>query len=108
MPQGKLAELRVLFEMAAFHGWTAGALWDNTKRATHHFRDIDRLEMLGEEKWQEGTATLCKPFTNATVRYFDHGRGRGSAVVARRVETPTRAQANEHAFRRSPTGAAGS
>ena len=23
-------------------------------------------------KWQEGMATFCKPFTKATVKYFDH------------------------------------
>ena len=28
--------------------------------------------MVGEKKWQEGMATFCKPFTKATVRYFDH------------------------------------
>jgi hypothetical protein len=67
--QGKL---RVLFDMTGFHGWTAGALWEDTKFAMHHFGDIDRLAMVGEKKWQEGMATFCKPFTRATVRYFDH------------------------------------
>jgi hypothetical protein len=64
--------LRVLFDMTGFHGWTAGALWEDTKFAMHHFRDIDRLAMIGEKKWQEGMATFCKPFTKATIRYFDH------------------------------------
>lgn len=65
-------KLRVLFDMTGFHGWTAGALWEDTKFAMHHFRDIDRLAMVGEKQWQEGMATFCKPFTKATVRYFDH------------------------------------
>ena len=64
--------LRVLFDMTGLHGWRAGALWEDTKFAMHHFRDIDRLAMIGEKQWQEGMATLCKPFTKATVRYFDH------------------------------------
>lgn len=64
--------LRVLFDMTGFHGWTAGALWADTKFAMHHFGDIDRLAMVGEKKWQEGMATFCKPFTKATIRYFDH------------------------------------
>jgi hypothetical protein len=25
--------------------------------------------------WQQGMATFCKPFTKATVRYFDHADG---------------------------------
>ena len=64
--------LRLLFDMTAFHGWTAAALWEDTKFAMHHFGDITRLAVVGETKWQEGMATFCKPFTKATIRYFDH------------------------------------
>jgi hypothetical protein len=28
--------------------------------------------MVGEKKWQHGMAIFCKPFTTATIRYFDH------------------------------------
>jgi hypothetical protein len=72
--------LRVLFDMTGLHGWTAGALWADTKFAMHHFGDIDRLAMIGEKHWQEWMATFCKPFTTATVRYFDHA----DAIEARR------------------------
>jgi hypothetical protein len=65
-------KLRVLFDMTDFHGWSAGAVWEDTKFAMHHFGDIERLAMVGEKKWQEGMATFCKPFTKATVKYFDH------------------------------------
>ena len=67
--QGKL---RVLFDMEDFHGWTAGAVWQDTKFALHHFSDIERLAIAGEKKWQEGMAAFCKPFTKATIKYFDH------------------------------------
>jgi hypothetical protein len=63
--------VRVLFDMNGFHGWDAGALWEDTKFAIHHFADIERLAMVGETKWQHGMATFCKPFTKATIRYFD-------------------------------------
>ena len=65
-------KLHLLFDMTDFHGWTAGAVWEDTKFALYHFGDIDRLAMVGEKKWQEGMATFCKPFTTATVKYFDH------------------------------------
>ena len=29
--------VRVLFDMTGFHGLTAGALWEDTKFAMHHF-----------------------------------------------------------------------
>ncbi len=65
-------KLRVLFDMTAFHGWTTGALWEDTKFASHHFNNIERLAMVGEKKWQEGMALFCKPFTKAEVKYFEH------------------------------------
>jgi hypothetical protein len=65
-------KLRVLFSMAGFHGWEAGALWDDIKFDLKHGGDIERLAMVGEKKWQQGMATFCKPFTKATIRYFDH------------------------------------
>jgi len=65
-------KLLVLFDMTSFHGWEATALWEDTKFAMKHFTDIERLAMVGEKKWQHGMATFCKPFTKATIRYFDH------------------------------------
>lgn len=65
-------KVRVLFDMAGFHGWEVGGAWEDLKFATKHFADIERLAMVGEKKWQHGMATICKPFTKATVRYFDH------------------------------------
>lgn len=64
--------LNLLFDMHDFHGWDAGALWEDCKFASKHFADIDRLAMIGETKWQRGMATFCKPFTKASVRYFEH------------------------------------
>jgi hypothetical protein len=65
-------KIRMAVIMHDFHGWTAGALWEDTKFALHHCRDIERLALVGEKKWEEGMAVFCKPFTMAVVRYFDH------------------------------------
>jgi len=67
----KHGKLRVFFDMTGFHGWEAGALWEDIKFDSKHFADIERLAMVGENKWQRGMATFCKPFTAATIRYFD-------------------------------------
>lgn len=61
----------MLVTMHDFHGWTAGALWEDTKFGLGHFRDVKRLAMVGETKWQEELTTFFKPFTKATVRYFE-------------------------------------
>jgi hypothetical protein len=65
-------KLRVIFDMDAFHGWEAGALWDDVKFDVKHHADIERLAMVGDKRWQSGMATFCKPFTKAKVRYFEH------------------------------------
>ena len=65
-------KIRMLVVMHDFHGWTASAMWEDTKFGARHFRDIERLAMVGETKWQHGMAIFCKPFTTATVRYFEH------------------------------------
>jgi hypothetical protein len=66
--QGKV---RILMEMHDFHGWEMGALWEDIKFDVKHFRDIERLAMIGESKWEAGMAVFCKPFTTAKIKYFD-------------------------------------
>lgn len=77
---GEHGKLRLLFDMTGFHGWEAAAAWEDLKFGSKHYADIERLAMVGEKKWQQGMATFCKPFTKATVRYFDHA----DAVEARK------------------------
>ena len=64
-------KLRILFVMNDFHGWTAGALWEDVSFAWHHFSDTDRLAIVGESRWAHGMAVFYKPFTAAKVRYYD-------------------------------------
>ena len=65
-------KLNVLIDMTGFHGWEAGATWEDIKFDIRHFADIERLAMVGEKEGQHGMPTFCKPFTETTVRYFDH------------------------------------
>ena len=68
----KHGKLRLLFDMNDFQGWDACVLWVDTKFAANHFSSIARLAMVGEKRWQHGMAMFCKPFTSATIRYFDY------------------------------------
>ncbi|HET6384846.1 MAG TPA: STAS/SEC14 domain-containing protein [Armatimonadota bacterium] len=65
-------KLRLLFNMTDFHGWDASAAWEDLKFGIKHLSDIERLAMVGEQRWQEGMTTFCKPFFRASIRYFDH------------------------------------
>lgn len=62
--------VRILVELHDFEGWTVGALWEDTKFAARHFKDIEKLAVVGDAKWQEGFTLFAKPFTAATVSYF--------------------------------------
>jgi hypothetical protein len=73
-------KLRLLVEMHDFHGWDVSALWQDMKFDLKHFKDIERLALVGETKWEKGMATFCKPFTTAKIQYFDVGQ----AAEARR------------------------
>jgi hypothetical protein len=66
--QGKV---RMLAWFHDFHGWDKHALWDDTKFATTHCTKIERIALVGEKKWEEWMAKVCKPFTMATIKYFD-------------------------------------
>ena len=66
-------KVRLLVRMTDFHGWTIGALWEDVKFDVRHFADIERLALVGDRRWEAGMAAFCKPFTTATIRYFDEG-----------------------------------
>jgi hypothetical protein len=68
----KHGKLRILFEMHDFHGWEPRALWEDLKVDARHFDHIERLAMIGEQRWQKWMASFCKPFTTAEIRYFPH------------------------------------
>lgn len=66
-------KINLLVELIDFHGWTAGAAWEDTKFGFRHFNDIRRLAIIGDSIWENGMALFCKIFTRAEVKYFDLG-----------------------------------
>ncbi len=86
----KHGKLRMVFEMHDFHGWEMSALWEDIKFDVKHFRDIERLAVVGERKWEAGMAAFCKPFTTAKIQYFDQTKS-GDAWTWIRSDLPTAA-----------------
>ena len=64
-------KVRLLAQFEDFHGWDLHALWDDIKFSTQHCADVERIAMVGDKKWEEWMAKVCKPFTLAKIRYFD-------------------------------------
>ena len=70
----KNGKLRILMEMRDFHGWDVGALWQDIKFDVKHFSDIERVAMVGDQRWEQWMAIFCKPFTTAKIKYFPAGQ----------------------------------
>lgn len=68
----QFGKIRMLVILHDFHGWDAGALWEDIEFDVKHFNDIERLAIVGETKWEKGMAVFCRPFTTAKIKYFDH------------------------------------
>ncbi len=66
----RASKIKILFIMHDFHGWDLGAVWEDIKFATKHCRDIERVAMVGEKAWEKWMATICKPFTMSSIKYF--------------------------------------
>ena len=81
--------LRLLVSMQDFHGWQAGALWEDLKFDFKHFGDFRKIAMVGDSKWQSGMATFCKPFTAATIKYFEAGHESAAAKWLCTIEGQT-------------------
>ena len=81
-------KLGLLFEFTDFHGWEGGALWDEIKLDIKHVADIERIAVVGDKKWEQGMATFYKPFTKATIRYFDQANAVEARKWLREAEQP--------------------
>ncbi|MBX3444284.1 MAG: STAS/SEC14 domain-containing protein [Planctomyces sp.] len=64
-------KVRLLAHFHDFHGWDAHALWDDIRFSTTHCTKIERIALVGEKAWERWMSTVCKPFTMASIRYFD-------------------------------------
>jgi len=63
--------IRLIFEMIHFKGWTMGAAWEDLKLSCKHFNHIERIAIVGDKKWEKAMSTILKPITRAKVHYFD-------------------------------------
>jgi hypothetical protein len=65
-------KVRLFVQFEDFHGWDLHAAWDDVKFGVRHYSDFERIAMVGDRRWEKWMAALCRPFTGAKVRYFDH------------------------------------
>ena len=56
----EFGKVRILVILEDFHGWTMGAMWEDTKFDLKHWKDIEKLAIVGETKWEEGMADVLQ------------------------------------------------
>jgi hypothetical protein len=64
-------KIRVLVEVSDLHGWSDGPPWCDLTFDLRRFSHIERLAVVGDREWERGAVAFCRPFTSATIRYFD-------------------------------------
>ncbi len=64
--------LRMIFEMKDFHGWDLSSAWDEFKFHAKHRKDLKRVAVIGDRKWEKWASKVSRFFTGSNVRYFDH------------------------------------
>ena len=64
-------KIRLLALFEDFHGWDVHAAWDDLKMGLKHYSDIERIAIIGDKAWEKWMTIICKPFTKATIHYFD-------------------------------------
>ena len=67
----RVGAVRVLFLLDAFEGWERKADWSDTTFYEAHDRDIEKIAIVGDEKWRdEGLAFAGGGLRKAAVRFF--------------------------------------
>ena len=67
-------KINMLIVIDDFHGWDAGAMWEDIKWDAKHFNHVERIAVVRDQQWQKWMTHFCKPFTTAQVRCFEPGQ----------------------------------
>ncbi len=66
-------KISILMELQDLTGMEPRAVLDDLAFDIHHFRDFDRLAMVGDASWQDWMTRATNPLTPGDMRYFDAG-----------------------------------
>ncbi|RDV29007.1 STAS/SEC14 domain-containing protein [Alteromonas aestuariivivens] len=76
MLDGALAEVqhphvKMLVDVTEFEGWELRAAWDDFRLGLKHGRQMDKVAVVGNQRWQKTTASLASWFVAGEVRFFE-------------------------------------
>ena len=67
----KYGKIRLLCDLEHFDGWSPHAAWDDMIHGTEMWHSIERMAIVGDNKWEEEMMKLFRHLTGK-VQYFDH------------------------------------
>ena len=62
--------INIMWEMNDFHGWDARAVWDDLRLGLKINKNVDKIAMLGDKKWEEWISKVLKHFAKGEIRYY--------------------------------------
>ena len=67
----RLGKIKLLFVLEQFQGWERGADWGDVTFFTTYDKHIEKIAIVGEEKWRDhGLAFAGAGIRKAAVRFF--------------------------------------
>ncbi len=67
----KEGKIKMLVFLEDFLGWERGADWEDVNFQLEHDRDIEKIAIVGDEKWRHLTLAFTgKPFRPVEIEYF--------------------------------------
>ena len=66
----KVGQIRLLIVMNQFPKIEPAAFWEDLKFSVKHFKDIERIALVGQPEWEKWYANLVDMLPNIKVKHF--------------------------------------
>ncbi len=63
--------VNMFIDATAFEGWELRAAWDDLKLGLKHDKEIVKMALVGNKKWQEYIAKIGEWFMSGEMKYFE-------------------------------------
>ena len=70
----RYGKIRLLWLLEDFHGWEPRAAWDDYDYWRKYGKEIERVAIVGNKRWEEWMTKLAQLFMKGGVKYFDESQ----------------------------------
>ena len=67
----RTGRLRLFFDISAYDGLEFAALWEKLKRGGPLLSGLERVAVVGDQRWAEWWSRVVDPLTPFVIRHFD-------------------------------------